>query len=1207
MIGRVSMGDSWQFWIDRGGTFTDVVARGPDGGVHIAKLLSDNPAQYADAAIEGMRRLSGTRKGPLPPTDIRIGTTIATNALLERKGEPVLLAITRGFGDALAIGTQERPDIFAREIVKSAPLPAQVLEIAERVDGDGKVLIPLDQEAALAGFRVAYDSGLRAVAIVLMHGYRYPAHEQALAELARQAGFTEVVQGWQASGLAKLIGRADTTCVDAYLSPVLGRYVEGLGAALGTQEGGNHDPLFMQSNGGLVPARLLRGKDAVLSGPAGGIVGMAETSRRAGYDRVIGFDMGGTSTDVSLFAGQYERDDENRVAGVRIRAPMMRIHTVAAGGGSICRFDGARFIVGPDSAGAQPGPACYRMGGALTVTDCNVILGKLQPGQFPAVFGPNADEPLDAPTTRARMDEVLEHIRDATGRPMSAEEAAEGFITIAVANMASAIRSVSVARGYDTARFALNCFGGAGGQHACLVADALGIETVLVHPLSGVLSAYGMGLADRREVIETTMLCPLEQADTGLQESVDRMAREIAERFAAQGLPAAKTRYDHRAFIRTQAGDSAIEVPLGSEAEMRAAFATAYRERFGYDTDAPLIVDRIRAEGISDCGDSGALPFGPAGETAAPLDRAAVFMGGETRDTPIFARERIGAGTDIAGPALIIDPVATIAIEPGWLAQIDAAGMLVLTRKFPAEEKAASAEADPVRLEIFGGLFMAIAEEMGAALQHSASSVNIRERLDFSCALFDASGNLIANAPHIPVHLGSMGDSVRTIIARRGENMEGGQVYALNAPYQGGTHLPDITVIEPVFVAGEARPRFFVAARGHHADVGGIAPGSMPSNSRTIADEGIVLDNVLLVGGGTLLEAEMRDLLSAGPHPARNVDQNIADLAAQVAACRRGSERLLGMVGDYGAVVVSAYMEHLQSYAEARVRELLGELEDGECSFECDSGAVVKVAVRVDRAGGTAQIDFTGTSEQQPDNFNAPEPVVRAGCLYAIRTLFDAAVPLNDGFLRPITIRIPEGSMLSPRHPAAVVAGNVETSQVITDALMGAFGAMAASQGTMNNFTFGDETRQYYETIGGGSGAGNGFAGADVVQTHMTNSRLTDPEVLEQRFPVLVEEFSVREGSGGKGQWRGGDGGTRRVRFLEPMRANMLANRRRVAPFGLAGGGDGQVGATRVERLDGTVETLGGTASVDLQAGDVFVIETPGGGGYGKSKRQKAE
>lgn len=1203
------MAGNWQFWIDRGGTFTDVVARGPDGAMHTAKLLSDNPAQYADAAIEAMQRLSGVRpdkngNAPLPPADIRIGTTIATNALLERKGEPVLLAITRGFGDALAIGTQERPDIFAREIVKPEPLPARVLEIDERVDAEGNVLIPLDREAALAGFRAAYDSGLRAVAIVLMHGYRYHEHEEALAELAREAGFTEVVQGWQASGLAKLIGRADTTCVDAYLSPILRRYVEGLGTALGAQEDGHHDPLFMQSNGGLIPARSMRGKDAILSGPAGGIVGMAETSKRAGYERAIGFDMGGTSTDVSLFAGHYERDDENRVAGVRIRAPMMRIHTVAAGGGSICRFDGARFLVGPESAGAQPGPACYRMSGPLTVTDCNVVLGKLQPDQFPAVFGAGADEPLDESASHARMAEVLAQIEKATGRAMHAEEAAEGFIAIAVANMAGAIRSVSVARGHDTARFALNCFGGAGGQHACLVADALGIETVLVHPLSGVLSAYGMGLADRREVIETTVLLPLEQADSELQRSVDRMVREIAERFDEQGLTAAKTRFEHRAFIRTQAGDSPIEVALGNEAEMGGEFAEAYRARFGYDTDAPLIVDKIRVEGISDCGDCGDLPFAPAEGVADAVSTAAIFMGGAQHDTPIFAREKLAADTKITGPALIIDPVATIVVEPGWRVRIGAEGMLVLTRTAPAKTDSSTAEADPVRLEIFGGLFMAIAEEMGAALQHSASSVNIRERLDFSCALFDADGNLIANAPHIPVHLGSMGDSVRTIIARRGNDMarpmQRGQVYALNAPYDGGTHLPDITVIEPVFVGEEKKPRYFVAARGHHADVGGIAPGSMPSNSRTIEEEGVVLDNILLADGGKLLEMELRELLSSGPHPARNVDQNIADLAAQVAACRRGSKRLLGMVDDYGAEIVSAYMEHLQSYAEARVRELLGGLDDGERSFECDSGAVVKVAVKVDRAAGTAVIDFAGTSEQQPDNFNAPEPVVRAACLYTIRTLFDAAVPLNDGFLRPITIRIPEGSMLSPRYPAAVVAGNVETSQVITDALMGAFGAMAASQGTMNNFTFGDETRQYYETIGGGSGAGEGFAGTDVVQTHMTNSRLTDPEVLEQRFPVLVEEFSVREGSGGSGKWHGGDGGTRRIRFLEPMRANMLANRRLVAPFGLAGGSDAQPGATRVERVDGSVETLGGTASVGVETGDVFVIETPGGGGYGE-------
>lgn len=1164
--------------------------------MHTAKLLSEDPAHYEDAAVEAVRRLTGIAKGEIPSADVRIGTTIATNALLERKGEPVLLAITRGFGDALSIGTQERPDIFAREIVKHQPLPAEVLEVDERVTAEGEVLRPLDRERALAGLKAARARGLEAVAIVLMHGYRHTAHEVALAELAVEAGFAEIAVSHRVSALAKLIGRADTTAVEAYLSPVLWRYVEGLTIALG--EG--HDPLFMQSNGGLASGTAFRGKDAILSGPAGGIVGMAETAKAAGYERVIGFDMGGTSTDVSLFAGRYERDNENRLAGVRIRAPMLRIHTVAAGGGSICRFDGARFLAGPDSAGARPGPACYRQGGPLTVTDCNLLLGKLQPEFFPAVFGPNADLPLDRAAAEARMDALLSDIEAATGRRMGREEAAEGFVAVAVASMANAIRSVSVARGHDTARFALNCFGGAGGQHACLVADSLGIETVLIHPLSGVLSAYGMGLADRRETREATLALPLEQAHEPFSKAVARLAQEARSALVAQGVAADRVRIEGEAHLRTSAGDTAIPLPLGEVAAMRAAFAAAHRERFGYDTDAPLVLEMLRIEAVAATEHGGALAFAAGARAAEPSAEQLCFMAGENRTTLVYRRELLAPGQQVSGPALVIDPVATIVVEPGWAARLAEGGMLVLTRGEATGSEALGTAVDPVRLEIFGGLFMSIAEEMGAALQHSASSVNIRERLDFSCAIFDGEGNLIANAPHIPVHLGSMGDSVRTAIANRRGAMKPGETYALNAPYAGGTHLPDITVIAPVFVEGSGAPAYFVAARGHHADIGGIAPGSMPSGSTTIDDEGVVLDDVLLVSDGKFREAELRALLGAGLHPARNIDQNVADLAAQIAACRRGAARLLGLVADHGEATVSAYMAHLLDFAEVAVRKLLGGLSDGRHRLAMDNGAAVEVAVRVNRENGTATIDFAGTSPQQPDNFNAPRPVVRAACLYAVRTLFDSGIPLNDGFLRPIEIRVPEGSMLSPEYPAAVVAGNVETSQVITDALLGALGAQAGSQGTMNNFTFGDERRQYYETIAGGSGAGPGFAGADVVQTHMTNSRLTDPEILEQRFPVLVEEFSVRRGSGGEGRWQGGNGGVRRIRFREPMQANILSNRRKFAPVGLEGGEDGAVGVNRIERADGVVESLGATASADMAPGDVFVIETPGGGGWGE-------
>ena len=1183
----------WRFWIDRGGTFTDVIAQRPDGGLVTAKLLSEDPGRYADAAVEAMRRLTGCATGPLPAADIRVGTTIATNALLERKGEPVLLAITRGFGDALTIGTQDRPDIFALKIERPPPLAAEVLEIDERVAADGTVIAPLDAEAAARGFEAARARGIRAVAIVLMHGHRYPAHEEALAALARAAGFDEIAISHQVSALAKLIGRGDTTLVDAYLSPVLGRYVAGLGEALAGQA-----PLFMQSNGALTSAATFRGKDAILSGPAGGIVGMATTSRRAGLDRVIGFDMGGTSTDVSLYAGRYERDNETSVAGVRIRAPMLRIHTVAAGGGSICRFEAGRFVVGPQSAGAVPGPACYRRKGPLTLTDCNLLLGKLQPAFFPAVLGPSGNEILDGAAAGIRMAEVLA----AASLDRSPAEAAEGFVAIAVAGIANAIRAVSVARGHDVTRFALACFGGAGGQHCCLVADALGIEAIVIHPLSGVLSAYGMGLAHRGAVRERTVALSLEPAaGAAIAEVAVLLGAAAIADLVGQGIDRAAIRVEGNAHIRPAASDSTIEVQLGDVAAMGAAFAAAHRVCFGYDTDAPLVVDMLRVEAIATeeaAGDAGpTLPLAP-GEPVATI---AVWAAGKTRQAPVYDRATLAAGQGIDGPALIVDPVATIVVEPGWRAAADAEATLVLRRTTAAARAVIDTAVDPVRLEIFAGLFMAIAEEMGAALRHSASSVNIRERLDFSCALFDAAGNLIANAPHIPVHLGSMGDSIRTILAKRAGTMRPGEVYALNAPYDGGTHLPDITVIQPVFADAGDAPAFFVAARGHHADIGGTSPGSMPSDSRNIADEGVILDNVLLVEDCRLREMAMRDLLASGRWPARNIDQNIADLAAQVAACERGSAGLLALVADYGSAVVDAYMGHVQDHAAAAVAALIDELNDGSFAYETDTGAVVRVAVTVDRAAGHLTIDFAGTSAQQPDNFNAPLPVVRAACLYVMRTLLPAGVPMNDGCLRPVTIRVPEATMLSPRHPAAVVAGNVETSQVVTDALFGALGAMAASQGTMNNFTFGDKARQYYETIAGGSGAGPGFAGTAVVQTHMTNSRMTDPEIMEQRFPVLVEEFAIRRGSGGAGAHRGGDGATRTVRFLEPMRANILSNRRRVPPFGLAGGAAGGLGSNRVERADGSVETLGATAGVDMDVGDVFVIETPGGGGYGDS------
>ena len=1171
--------------IDRGGTFTDVVAERADGTIAVAKLLSVDPGRYEDAAVEAVRRLTGTTSGPPPPLDIRIGTTIATNTLLERAGEPVLLAITRGFGDALTIGYQDRPDIFARAIRRPPPLAAKVVEIDERVDVDGAVVRPLDLAAAEAGLRHAFAAGLRSIAIVLVHGWKYTDHEAALAALAARIGFTQISVSHRVVPLIRLIARGDTTVADAYLSPVLRRYVEELERALpGSQ--GTEGPLFMQSSGGLVDARGFSGKDALLSGPAGGIVGMAAAATVVGEGRVIGFDMGGTSTDVSLWAGDYERRQEAVIGGVRVSAPMLRIDTVAAGGGSICRFDGGRFVVGPASAGADPGPACYRRGGPLTVTDCNLLLGKISATSFPAVFGPAGDQPLDAGAAVTRLDALLDAVMTATGVRPEPMAAAAGLIDIAVATMAQAIKAVSVARGHDPAGYALMSFGGAGGQHACLIADALGMTTVLVHPLAGVLSAWGIALADRRCVRQQTLGVPL--AETDWRAAVSRMA---ADARAALPTATATVATAHLRYARTDMG---IDVAIDDDTAMIAAFKAAHRERFGFVGNDALVVERVQVEAVAP---GVPLPVaGPEGTGEAP-ENIELFMAGERQAARLHVREALAVGATIVGPALIVDATSTTAVEPGWTAMVLSDGTLRLTRTTPRAVAVADASVDPVRLAIFGGLFMGLAEEMGSALQRSAASVNIRERLDFSCALFDAGGNLIANAPHIPVHLGSMGDCVRSLMASR-PVMRPGEVYALNDPFRGGTHLPDITVVQPVF-AGQATPAFYVAARGHHADVGGISPGSMPADSRTIHDEGVVLADVLVVADGVMREAELRALFAEGPFPARNIDQNIADLAAQVAACARGSTGLARLVDEQGLAVVVGYMAHVQSHAEALARRLIRGLQDGSFAYETDDGAVVRVAIRVDREAGTLTVDFTGTSAQQPGNANAPLAVVRAAVLYVLRTLVEDDAPLNDGFLRPVTLIVPTGSMLNPRFPAAVVAGNVETSQVVTDALFGALGAMAGSQGTMNNFTFGDDSRQYYETIAGGAGAGPGFAGADAVQTHMTNSRLTDPEVLETRFPVLLEQFAIRRGSGGVGEWPGGEGATRRVRFREAMTATILSNHRRVAPFGLAGGGDGAVGANRIERADGTVEPLDAVAAALMAPGDVFVVETPGGGGYG--------
>jgi len=1189
----------WQFWVDRGGTFTDVVARDQDGRMVTAKRLSENPEQYEDAALQGVRDILGVAGDAPIPSElvdvVKMGTTVATNALLERKGDRTALVITEGFGDALRIGYQNRPNLFDLHIELPELLYERVIEAPERVDAGGVVLKPLDEQAVRLSLQAAYDDGIRSVAVVLMHGYRFPDHEAAIDDIARHIGFTQVSTSFKTSPLMKLVSRGDTTVVDAYLSPILRRYVDRVAAALGDAR-----LMFMQSNGGLTDAHLFQGKDAILSGPAGGVVGMVRTAEMAGFDKLIGFDMGGTSTDVSHYDGEYERAFDTLVAGVRMRAPMMRIHTVAAGGGSILQFDGSRFRVGPESAGADPGPACYRRGGPLTVTDCNVMLGKLQPAFFPQVFGPEADEPLDGAIVREKFIELAHQIGD--GR--SPQQVAEGFLKIAVENMANAIKQISVQRGYDVTEYTLNCFGGAGGQHACLVADALGMTRVFIHPFAGVLSAYGMGLADMRAMREETVEVELAAGVCNqLLDVTDRLEGEACEELVEQGLELDDITVIRKVHVRYAGTDSALPVNLTDRETIIRAFEKIHKQRFGFTMPGRgLVAEAVSVEAIGggEFIDEEAQRIRASGQPEV-LETVAAVFDGAFRRVPAYDRTACRPGHRVPGPAIIIETTGTTVVEPGWEAQVTERDHLVLERIEALPQRfAIGTEADPVMLEVFNNLFMSIAEQMGATLTNTAFSVNIKERLDFSCALFDGEGSLIANAPHIPVHLGSMSESVASVVASRQDTMRPGQVYVLNNPYNGGTHLPDVTVITPVFADGLAAPLFYVASRGHHADIGGITPGSMPPNSETLDQEGILIDDFLLVENGELREAEIRSLLSSGPYPARNIEQNLADLGAQIAANEKGAQELRKMVVHFGLEAVQAYMGHVQNNAEESVRRVLDVLKDGKFIYAMDDDAKIAVTVSIDKVARRATIDFTGTSAQRSNNFNAPTAVCRAAVLYVFRTLVEDAIPLNAGCLKPLDIIIPEGSMLNPRHPAAVVAGNVETSQAVVDALYGALGVMAAAQGTMNNLTFGNQTHQYYETICGGAGAGPGFDGADAVHTHMTNSRLTDPEVLEWRFPVVLEDFRIRKGSGGAGAWKGGDGVRRAIRFLEPMTVSILSGHRIVPPYGAAGGAPGTVGRNSLIRQSGQTEELGGTGRVEVEPGDVLVIETPGGGGYGK-------
>jgi 5-oxoprolinase (ATP-hydrolysing) len=1262
--------DRWEFWIDRGGTFTDVIGRRPDRSLVAHKLLSENPEAYGDAAVQGMRDLIGLEAGePFPEgliAAVKMGTTVATNALLERKGARTALVTTKGFRDALRIGYQARPKIFARHIIKPEMLFERVIEVDERVRADGTVEKALEPAAVCAELAAARAAGIEAVAIVFMHAYRYPSHEQQAAALARELGFAQLSVSHEVSPLIKLVGRGDTTMVDAYLSPIIRGYVAQVARDMGSAAGhlapqagrGQARLMFMMSSGGLTAAQLFKGKDAILSGPAGGVVGMAETGREAGFERLIGFDMGGTSTDVSHFDGDYERAFETEVAGVRMRAPMMLIHTVAAGGGSILHFDGARFRVGPDSAAANPGPKCYRRGGPLALTDANVMVGKLIPEFFPKIFGPQQNLPLDATAVRDAFSALAREIGD--GR--TPEEVADGFIKIAVENMANAIKKISVQRGYDVTRYTLNCFGGAGGQHACLVADALGMTTVLIHPFSSLLSAYGMGLADIRAIRELAIEQPLGAAALAAIEATGaRLGADARTEVVGQGVAERDISVHVRAHIRYAGTDTALIVPAYSitplsfetrpagapqdegsfpphpeeapKARLRAsstrygavskdeaaqdappqselslaalqsAFESAHKARFGFiDPSKELVVEAVSVEAIG----GGAKFTEPvAAPTRAPLPaparRTRFYCAGQWHDAAVFTRAQLAPGHEVRGPAIIIEPHQTVVVEDGWQATITPKNHLVLNRVVPRKRASAiGTQADPVMLEVFNNLFMSIAEQMGVSLQNTAYSVNIKERLDFSCAVFAADSSLVANAPHMPVHLGSMDRAVETIIRENAGRIAPGDVYAINAPYNGGTHLPDITICTPVFDAEQHEILFWVASRGHHADVGGISPGSMSPHATTIEEEGVYIDNFKLVEGGRFRERELYDLLTGARYPARNPLQNVNDIKAQIAANEKGVQELHKMVAQFTLPVVKAYMQHVQDNAAESVRRVIDRLHDSAFEYEMDQGTWIKVKITVDKDKREATVDFTGTSPQQPTNFNAPEPVTRAAVLYVFRVMVDDEIPMNAGCLRPINIVIPKRSLLSPEYPAAVVAGNVETSQAITNCLFGALGALAAAQGTMNNLNFGNATYQYYETICSGSPAGPGFPGTDAVHTHMTNTRLTDPEVLEFRYPVLLEDFHIRKGSGGRGKWNAGDGVRRTIRFLEKMDCTILSGHRRVRPFGLAGGEAGQVGENRVRRKDGRMERLGGCDATVIDAGEAVIIQPPTAGGYGK-------
>jgi 5-oxoprolinase (ATP-hydrolysing) len=1189
----------WQFWVDRGGTFTDIVAKTPDGVLKTHKLLSENPEVYADAAVHGIRELLGLgANDPIPKGRIgavKMGTTVATNALLERKGERTFLLITKGMRDLLRIGFQNRPRLFDLNIELPELLYEDVIEVEERIAADGEVIAPLDKKETRAALSRAYGQGYRSVAVALMHSYRFSDHEKQIGEMARQIGFNQVSLSHEASPLIKLVSRGDTAVVDAYLSPILRRYVSQVANALDAGNGGCERLMFMRSNGGLTDASLFEGRDAILSGPAGGVVGMVSTATEHGFDRLIGFDMGGTSTDVCHYAGEFERSFETEVAGVRMRAPMMSIHTVAAGGGSILSFRDGRMQVGPESAGANPGPAAYRRGGSLTVTDCNVLLGKLQPNLFPPVFGPNADQPLDVDAVRAKFEIMAIEI----GNSLSVEEIAQGFLRIAVENMANAIKKISVQRGYDVTKYTMNCFGGAGGQHACLVADALGMESVFIHPFAGVLSAFGMGLADVRAMRENQFGKDIDQVEAA-SNILAELCQDAKAEVSSQGISDSNISTVTMAHIRPSGAQQTLEIPFGSKGEMTKAFETAHEQRFGFiPQGANLIIEILSAEAIGETGETVTLHQDISGTTHAKTTQ--MWSGGAQHSAPVVDRTEMRKGDQVQGPAILTEPTGTNILESGWQAECIAGGCLVLTRTTPlARQEAIGTKVDPVMLEVFNNLFMSIADQMGATLANTAYSVNIKERYDFSCAIFDANGDLVANAPHVPVHLGSMSESVRVILAQNHGKIRPGDVFMMNNPFNGGTHLPDVTVITPVFDSAGEQVLYTVASRGHHADIGGKTPGSAPPDSRTIDEEGVLIDNFLLVKEGQLRNVETRELLASSTYPCRNIDQNMADLSAQIAANTTGLKELQKITTQFGVDTVHAYMTHVQANAEESVRRVLDVLHDCEFTYPLDSGDQIQVAITVDKTQRTATLDFTGTSPQNEWNYNAPLAICRAVVLYVFRTLVGTDIPMNEGCLKPLTLIVPTGSMINPDAPAAVISGNTEVSQAIADTLYGALGVIAGSQGTMNNFVYGNETYQNYETICGGTGAGDGFHGTSAVHSHMTNTRMTDPEVLETRFPVRLDEFSIRTGSGGIGKFNGGDGIVRRLRFLEQTTVTVLSSHRKIPPHGAQDGGPGAIGENSIERRNGQIESLNGNDESIMLPEDVFILKSPGGGGYGK-------